>query len=145
MPDARSPRILLVCLCSNVADRFPKVDAAQHLRELPVLLLSMSSLGNLTERQVRLVLEEINRSHPQIVHSALSQVLRQDSLETIPASNTTPGRTNELSITTPSPRAPERDDGDALPPPNLLAGSRRNDTDSGDSQPPPVSHKSVRR
>jgi len=89
-------------------------------------------LQNLTETQVRRVLEVLNASRPDLVNSAVSQVLDQDSVATAPVSNTAPLR------------RPDIDDGEELPPP-LVVASRQRDASRGGRQPLPVSHASVRR
>lgn len=89
------------------------------------------SLNDLSESQIRQVLELLNRSHPSLVHAALSQVLEQASIMTVPISNTEPLDDNQ-------------DDPEELPPPPLL-GQLHRKTSCGDMQPRPVTHESTRR
>jgi len=73
----------------------------------------------------------LSASHPELVDSAVSQVLEQSSVATAQVSNTAPRRTHE------------RDGSDALPPP--LLGRHRRKTSGGEMQPVRVNHESMRR
>lgn len=89
------------------------------------------SVKELTEIQARKVLELLNASHPALVHSAVSQVLEQESVATVPVSNTTTLRTHDAE-----------DEVGTLPP--LLSHHQRS-MSNGDQQPRRVSHESTRR
>jgi|Transcript_8460 hypothetical protein len=88
-------------------------------------------LKDLTENQTREVLELLNASHPSLVHSAVSQVLEQESVVTVPVSNTSPSRTHDA----------EGEEG-TLPP--LLSHHQRS-MSNGDQQPRQVTHESTKR
>ena len=89
------------------------------------------SLKELSENQTRKALELLNASHPALVQSAVSQVLEQESVATVPVANTTTPRTHD-----------DEDEVGTLPP--LLSHHQRS-TSNGDQQPRPVSHKSTTR